>query len=198
MPTGRTSSGGFVGDQLANLIGLPEFQGAALPRWSFAAPRNCSGGSPEGLGTSTKLIKASDCSVQTICVLYNRQGTLSAARRDFSSTEVSMRLCRFGKNRLGLVRADSVIDVTPVLDRLPSYRYPLPRHDQGGAAPEGEYPRSDHRCAGAHRLRNELLYLDARRRAAHRNAGGVGPIRGGDVIRSAISGIGEMTTLVRG
>lgn len=40
-----------------------------------------------------------------------------------------MRLCRFGKNRLGLVRADSVIDVTPVLDRLPSYRYPLPRHD---------------------------------------------------------------------
>ena len=67
-----------------------------------------------------------------------------------------MRLCRFGKNRLGLVRADSVIDVMPVLDRLPSYRYPLPRHDQGGAAPEGEYPRSDHRCAGAHRLRNEL------------------------------------------
>jgi 2,4-didehydro-3-deoxy-L-rhamnonate hydrolase len=40
-----------------------------------------------------------------------------------------MRLCRFGKNCLGLVRADSVIDVTPVLDRLPSYRYPLPRHD---------------------------------------------------------------------
>jgi hypothetical protein len=29
-----------------------------------------------------------------------------------------MRLCRFGKNRLGLVRADSVIDVAPVLDRL--------------------------------------------------------------------------------
>jgi len=26
----------------------------------------------------------------------------------------------------------------------------------------------------------------------------VGPIRGGDVIRPAISGIGEMTTLVRG
>jgi hypothetical protein len=166
-------------------------------------PCNCSGGSPEGLGTSTRLIKASHCSVQTIRVLYNGQGTLSAARRDFSSTEVSMRLCRFGKNRLGLVRADSVIDVTPVLDRLPSYRYPLPRHDQGGAAPEGEYSRSDHRCAGAHHLRNELLYLDARYldargRAAHRNAGGVGPIRGGDVIRSAISGIGEMTTLVRG
>jgi 2,4-didehydro-3-deoxy-L-rhamnonate hydrolase len=27
---------------------------------------------------------------------------------------------------------------------------------------------------------------------------GVGPIRAGDVIRSAISGVGEMTTLVRG
>ncbi len=40
-----------------------------------------------------------------------------------------MRLCRFGKNCLGLVREDRVIDVTPVLDRLPSYRYPLPRHD---------------------------------------------------------------------
>ena len=40
-----------------------------------------------------------------------------------------MRLCRFGNNRLGLVREDRVIDVTPVLDRLPSYRYPLPRHD---------------------------------------------------------------------
>lgn len=68
-----------------------------------------------------------------------------------------MRLCRFGKNRLGLVRADGVIDVTPVLDRLPSYRYPLPRHDQRRAAAEGEYLRSHHRCAGAHRLRNELL-----------------------------------------
>jgi hypothetical protein len=109
-----------------------------------------------------------------------------------------MRLCRFGKNRLGLVRADRVIDVTPVLDGLPSYRYPLPRHDQRRAAAEGEYLRSHHRCAGTHRLRNELLYLDARRRAGHRNAGEVGPIRGGDVIRSAISGIGEMTTLVRG
>ena len=171
MPTGRTSSGGFVGDQLANLIGLPQFQGAALARWSLAAPRNGSGGSPEGLGTSTRLIKASDCSVQTIRVLYNGQGTLSAARRDFSSTEVSMRLCRFGKNRLGLVRANSVIDVMPVLDRLPSYRYPLPRHDQGGAAPEGEYPRSDHRCAGAHRLRNELLYLTG-------TPEGVGPSEG--------------------
>jgi hypothetical protein len=96
---------------------------------------------------STRLIKASHCSVQTIRVLYNGQDP-ECSTRDFSSTEVSMRLCRFGKNRLGLVRADSVLDVTPVLDRPPSYRYPLPRHDQRGAAPEGEYSRSDHRCAG--------------------------------------------------
>ena len=40
-----------------------------------------------------------------------------------------MRLCRFGNDRLGLVRQDHVIDVTPVLDWLPSYRYPLPRYD---------------------------------------------------------------------
>jgi 2,4-didehydro-3-deoxy-L-rhamnonate hydrolase len=40
-----------------------------------------------------------------------------------------MRLCRFGDNRLGLVRQERVIDVTPVLDRLPSFRYPLPRFD---------------------------------------------------------------------
>ena len=40
-----------------------------------------------------------------------------------------MRLCRFGDNRLGLVRQERVIDVTPVLDRLPSFRYPLPKLD---------------------------------------------------------------------
>jgi 2,4-diketo-3-deoxy-L-fuconate hydrolase len=40
-----------------------------------------------------------------------------------------MRLCRFGDNRLGLVGEDRVVDVTAALDGLPSYRYPLPRHD---------------------------------------------------------------------
>jgi hypothetical protein len=40
-----------------------------------------------------------------------------------------MRLCRFEKNRLGVVCDDRVIDVTSVLDRLPSYRYPLPLYD---------------------------------------------------------------------
>ena len=40
-----------------------------------------------------------------------------------------MHLCRFGDNRLGLVRQERVVDVTPVLDRLPSFRYPLPKFD---------------------------------------------------------------------
>jgi 2-keto-4-pentenoate hydratase/2-oxohepta-3-ene-1,7-dioic acid hydratase in catechol pathway len=40
-----------------------------------------------------------------------------------------MRLCRFGNGQLGLVREDRVVDVTQILERLPSYRYPLPRHD---------------------------------------------------------------------
>jgi len=40
-----------------------------------------------------------------------------------------MRLCRFGDNRLGLVRSDAVADVTAALEVLPAHRYPLPRHD---------------------------------------------------------------------
>ena len=40
-----------------------------------------------------------------------------------------MRLCRFGDNRLGLVQDDRVVDVTAVLDRLPIFRYPLPKFD---------------------------------------------------------------------
>jgi 2,4-didehydro-3-deoxy-L-rhamnonate hydrolase len=40
-----------------------------------------------------------------------------------------MRLCRFNEDRLGLVKQDHVIDVTAVLDRLPSFRYPLPKFD---------------------------------------------------------------------
>lgn len=40
-----------------------------------------------------------------------------------------MRLCRFDDQRLGVVLGEQVADVTPALDTLPSYRYPLPRHD---------------------------------------------------------------------
>jgi len=40
-----------------------------------------------------------------------------------------MRLCRFDDNRLGLVRGDEVLDVTPVVARLPAQRWPLPKGD---------------------------------------------------------------------
>jgi 2-keto-4-pentenoate hydratase/2-oxohepta-3-ene-1,7-dioic acid hydratase in catechol pathway len=40
-----------------------------------------------------------------------------------------MKLCRFDDNRLGLVRGDEVLDVTPVIARLPAQRWPLPKGD---------------------------------------------------------------------
>lgn len=40
-----------------------------------------------------------------------------------------MKLCIFDANRLGVVRANTVHDVTYVLQHLPSYRPPLPRFD---------------------------------------------------------------------
>lgn len=44
-------------------------------------------------------------------------------------TRRSMRLCRFGENRLGVIDGDQVRDVTAALDELPAYRYPLPAGD---------------------------------------------------------------------
>lgn len=40
-----------------------------------------------------------------------------------------MRFCRFDEGRLGLVEGSIVRDVTPALDILPRYAYPLPQHD---------------------------------------------------------------------
>ena len=40
-----------------------------------------------------------------------------------------MRICRFNGGRLGLVRGDQVIDVTPVLGLIPVQHYPLPQKD---------------------------------------------------------------------
>lgn len=40
-----------------------------------------------------------------------------------------MYLCRFDDDRLGVVEADTVFDVTPALEVLPTYRYPLARMD---------------------------------------------------------------------
>jgi 2-keto-4-pentenoate hydratase/2-oxohepta-3-ene-1,7-dioic acid hydratase in catechol pathway len=40
-----------------------------------------------------------------------------------------MKICRFDDNRLGLVRGDTVHDVTKALDLLPAARWPLPQGD---------------------------------------------------------------------
>lgn len=40
-----------------------------------------------------------------------------------------MKLCRFDRDRLGIIEGGVVLDVTSALDFLPSCRYPLPRHD---------------------------------------------------------------------
>src|SRR5213075_2417365 len=40
-----------------------------------------------------------------------------------------MKICRFDDNRVGIVRDDQVLDVTAVLTKLPSFAYPLPKHD---------------------------------------------------------------------
>ncbi len=40
-----------------------------------------------------------------------------------------MKLCRFNKDRFGIVEGDIVKDVTAALDVLPQVRYPLPWHD---------------------------------------------------------------------
>ena len=41
-----------------------------------------------------------------------------------------MKICRFNDNRLGLVEAGEVLDVTEALDVLPALRYPFPVSDQ--------------------------------------------------------------------
>src|SRR4051812_6822973 len=40
-----------------------------------------------------------------------------------------VRLCRFDRDRLGLVEGDTVRDVSAALDALPTSRWPLPAHD---------------------------------------------------------------------
>ncbi len=40
-----------------------------------------------------------------------------------------MKICRFNGGRLGLVRQDRVIDITPVLGLIPAQHYPLPQKD---------------------------------------------------------------------
>jgi 2-keto-4-pentenoate hydratase/2-oxohepta-3-ene-1,7-dioic acid hydratase in catechol pathway len=40
-----------------------------------------------------------------------------------------MKICRFNDNRLGVIDGQEVVDVTPALDAIPQYRYPLPAFD---------------------------------------------------------------------
>jgi 2-keto-4-pentenoate hydratase/2-oxohepta-3-ene-1,7-dioic acid hydratase in catechol pathway len=40
-----------------------------------------------------------------------------------------MKLCRYDEHRVGLVEADTVRDVTPVLEALGAFTYPLPKYD---------------------------------------------------------------------
>ena len=40
-----------------------------------------------------------------------------------------MKICRYGNNRLGVVRKDKVHDVTEILKTLGAHQYPLPQHD---------------------------------------------------------------------
>lgn len=40
-----------------------------------------------------------------------------------------MRICRYGDDRVGLVRGDMIFDATAALDHLPAMRWPVPRGD---------------------------------------------------------------------
>ena len=70
-----------------------------------------------------------------------------------------MRLCRFGEGRLGLVDGERVRDVTAVLDRLPSFRYPLPEYDVFVANLDALRPHIDALAARADALPLEGLVL---------------------------------------
>jgi len=41
-----------------------------------------------------------------------------------------VRFCRFNDDRVGVVRGDGVVDVSAVLEDMPTYRWPLPHGDQ--------------------------------------------------------------------
>jgi 2-keto-4-pentenoate hydratase/2-oxohepta-3-ene-1,7-dioic acid hydratase in catechol pathway len=45
------------------------------------------------------------------------------------TADILMRICRFDKNRLGVVEGEKLFDVTEALDILPNYRWPLPHGD---------------------------------------------------------------------
>jgi 2-keto-4-pentenoate hydratase/2-oxohepta-3-ene-1,7-dioic acid hydratase in catechol pathway len=52
-----------------------------------------------------------------------------------------MKICRYDDNRVGLVQDESVRDVTPVLEELGTFAYPLPKYDPFIASLEKLKPR---------------------------------------------------------
>ena len=40
-----------------------------------------------------------------------------------------MRICRYDDNRVGIIDGDEIVDVTAIIDQLPSSRWPYPRQD---------------------------------------------------------------------
>src|ERR1700674_2367160 len=67
-------------------------------------------------------------------MLPSDRGPLHRRRRGFGrlcceKTYITMRICRFNDERLGIVEGLNVRDVTAALDVLPAYHYPLPSFD---------------------------------------------------------------------
>ncbi len=64
-----------------------------------------------------------------------------------------MKICRFNDDRLGLVRGDTILDVTSVLELLPPLRWPVPPGDQLIANLDRLRPEIDKRSHGARSFR---------------------------------------------
>ena len=189
MPTGRTSSGGFVGDQLANLIGLPEFQGARL-----GPLESCS-------------------AAQLFRWFAGRLGHVNKAHQgfalqctDYPCTVQRPREPECSTKRFFVHRGFHAF--VPLREEPPRPRARGRRHRRdasSGSSAELPLSAASARSRVRQKANTRDLIIDVpgliafatsfytsperRRGSAHQR---------GDVIRSAISGIGEMTTLVRG
>jgi 2-keto-4-pentenoate hydratase/2-oxohepta-3-ene-1,7-dioic acid hydratase in catechol pathway len=70
-----------------------------------------------------------------------------------------MKIARYDDNRIGLVLEDGIHDVTEVLNVLPAWKYPLPRHDPFIAALPGLKPRLEEAAKRAPAVRLEKVKL---------------------------------------
>lgn len=64
-----------------------------------------------------------------------------------------MRICRFDDNRIGVVEGDEIVDITPILDRLPPVKWPYPRGDAFIANLPRLIPEMRNLAAGGRRLK---------------------------------------------